>query len=433
MIPRYMPKDFAELWSDENRYGLWLRIELEVCRAMERQGAVPHGTTAAIKAVSFKPDVKRIEEIEKTTRHDVIAFLQHVEEAVGPPARWLHFGLTSSDVVDTAFSVTLSKAAHLIRIRTERLLKALCQKARLHAMTPMAGRSHGMHAELVTFGVAMAGHACEIARARLRLIQAMDEINVGKISGAVGTYAHFSPRIEEEALGSLDIVMRRETVSTQVVCRDRYAAFFCALGIMAASLERLATNIRHWSRSEVGEVGEAFGAGQKGSSAMPHKKNPISSENLCGLSRIVRSAVAPALEDVPLWNERDISHSSVERIIAPDATSVMAHMLDRAAALVGGLEVNKSAMMENIASQRGKYASEAVMLALIRSGMARKQAYEIVQRAAQDPEGFDHGALLAPEIKALGEDCVKECFSPKHALRHAEEVVVRALAEVEMA
>jgi adenylosuccinate lyase len=326
--------------------------------------------------------------------------------------------------------VLLVRASDLLLERCDRLIGALAARAREHAKTPIIGRSHGIHAEPVTFGVVLAGHLAEIKRGRARLLQAKREIAVGKIAGAVGTYAHLSPEIEERALGALGLTA--ETVATQVVARDRHAAFFSALALLAAGIERLATNVRHWQRNEVGEAEERFSAGQKGSSAMPHKRNPVLSENLCGLARVVRSAVTPALEDVALWHERDISHSSVERMIAPDATTTLGFMLERAASLVEGLVVYPERMRENLERTRGLFFSEGVMLALVEKGLPRQVAYEIVQRSAMRAfkgEGEFRALLEADaELRALvAPSELAECFDLEHALRWADQLVERAL------
>jgi adenylosuccinate lyase len=380
MIPRYTPPELAALWSSDRRYQVWLEVELAACDAMEAAGVVPVGTAASIRAKKLVLDAARIEEIERTTKHDVIAFLTHVEELAGADARWLHRGMTSSDVLDTSFAILLRDAATGLIERTTALLDALAKRAREHARTPMIGRSHGIFAEPVTFGLALAGHHAELARGRERLVRARETIAVGKIAGAVGTYAHLSPSIEARALSALGL--RAETVSTQIVARDRHAELFCAMALVAAAIERFATNVRHWQRSEVGEAEEAFTIGQKGSSAMPHKRNPILSENLCGLARVVRAACIPALENVALWHERDISHSSAERMIAPDATSTLAFMLDRARSLVDGLVVYPERLKENLGRAAELYFSEAVLLALVDAGMARQEAYVLVQRNA---------------------------------------------------
>jgi adenylosuccinate lyase len=430
VIPRYTPADFAELWSQARRFSVWLEIELAACEAMENAGLVPKGTAKAIRDQRLALRPSRIDEIERTVKHDVIAFLTHVEELAGPEARWLHRGMTSSDVLDTSLALLLRDAADKLLARCGRLLEALAKRAREHAKTPMIGRSHGMFAEPITFGLALAGHYAEIARGRVRLVAARREIAVGKIAGAVGTYAHLSPQIEARALSSLGL--EPETVATQVVARDRHAAYFACLAVVAAGIERLATNIRHWQRSEVAEAEEAFTAGQKGSSAMPHKRNPILSENLCGLGRVVRAAAVPALEDVALWHERDISHSSVERMIAPDATTTLAFMLDRAADLVEGLVVSTRNMKRNLDSAGEVYFSEAVLLALVESGMPRQQAYSVVQdnatRAWQGKGRFRDLLAADTEVsKRLSEEALGRLFDLDHALTHVPAILERAL------
>ena len=430
MIPRYTPKDFAELWSAERRYAIWLEVELSACEAMEEAGLVPAGVAARIRDKKLVLDAARIEEIERTTKHDVIAFLTHVEEKAGLDARWLHRGMTSSDVLDSALAVQLRDAGDMLLLRADKVLAALRRRAREHAKTPMIGRSHGIFAEPVTFGLALAGHHAEMVRARKRLAAAREEIAVGKIAGAVGTYAHVTPAIEERALAKLGLTP--ETVSTQVVARDRHAAFFSALALMAAAIERFATNVRGWQRSEVGEAEEAFTVGQKGSSAMPHKRNPILSENLCGLARIVRAAVTPALENVALWHERDISHSSVERMIGPDATATLGFMLDRTAGLVEGLVVYPEHLKRNLDRAAELYFSEAVLLALVEAGLPRQEAYVMVQRNAMrawhgDGRFFDH-LSADPDIGAkLTREKLVLLFDLDHALSHVPAILDRAL------
>lgn len=431
MIPRYTPKEIAELWSDHNRYAVWLEVELAACEAMEVAGLVPAGTAAELRSRELRPDPDEIDRIEKTTRHDVIAFLTHIEEEAGAPARWLHRGMTSSDVLDSSFAVLLVRATDLLLARADRLVDALARRAEEHKNTPVIGRSHGIHAEPVTFGVVLAGHLAEVKRGRTRLRAARGEIAVGKIAGAVGTYAHLSPEIERAALAKLGL--EPETVATQVVARDRHAAFFSAAALLAAAVERLATNIRHWQRTEVGEAEEQFAKGQKGSSAMPHKRNPVLSENLCGLARVVRAAVVPALENVSLWHERDISHSSVERMIAPDVTATLGFMLERAASVVEGLVVYEERMRENLERSGGLFFSEAIMLELVGKGLPRQRAYELVQKnamAAFAGEGEFRELLLGDaEIgKHLGRAEIEHCFDLEHALRWADTLVARALA-----
>jgi adenylosuccinate lyase len=430
VIPRYTPTDFAELWSPARRFSVWLDVELAACEAMEDAGLVPAGTAAALRAKELVLYPARIDEIERTTKHDVIAFLTHVEELAGADARWLHRGMTSSDVLDTSLAVLLRDAADKLVVRCDKLLDALARRAREHAKTPMMGRSHGIFAEPITFGLALAGHHAELTRGRERLRAARREIAVGKIAGAVGTYAHLSPDIEKRALARLGL--EPETVSTQVVARDRHAAYFAALALVAAAIERLATNVRHWQRSEVAEAEEAFTVGQKGSSAMPHKRNPIGSENLCGLARVVRAAVVPALEDVALWHERDISHSSVERMIAPDATATLAFMLDRAAGLVDGLVAYPENMKRNLDRAAELYFSEAVLLALVEAGMPRQEAYVLVQRNAMRAwrgEGRFRDFLAADADVASRLDAAKldEAFDLERALSHVPAILERAL------
>jgi adenylosuccinate lyase len=431
MIPRYTPKDFAELWSSDRRYQVWLDVELAACEAMEEADLVPKGTAARIRGKKLVLDANRIEEIERTTKHDVIAFLTHVEELAGADARWLHRGMTSSDVLDTSFAMLLRDATDKLVVRTEALVTALGKRAREHATTPMIGRSHGIFAEPITFGIALAGHAAELRRGKERLERARAQIAFGKIAGAVGTYAHLSPPIEAKALGALGL--SPETVSTQVVARDRHAELFCAMALVAAGIERLATNVRHWQRSEVGEAEEAFTVGQKGSSAMPHKRNPILSENLCGLARVVRAACIPALENVALWHERDISHSSAERMIAPDATTTLAFMLDRSKGLVEGLVVYGERLKQNLDRAAELYFSEAVLLALVEAGMGRQDAYVLVQRNAMKAwrgEGAfkDNLAADADVSVKLPATKLAALFDLEHALRYAPEIVERALA-----
>jgi adenylosuccinate lyase len=431
MIPRYTPPEFAALWSPERRFSIWLEVELAACSAMEEAGVVPTGTAASIRAKNIVLVPSRIDEIERTVKHDVIAFLTHVEELAGIEARWLHRGMTSSDVLDSSLAILLRDAADLLVARIEKLLVALARRAREHATTPLIGRSHGIFAEPITFGLALAGHHAEIARGRARLLAVRTEIAVGKVAGAVGTYAHVSPAIEAKALASLGLTP--ETVSTQVVARDRHAAFFSALALLAAGIERFATNVRHWQRSEVGEAEEAFTIGQKGSSAMPHKRNPILSENLCGLARVVRAAVVPALENVALWHERDISHSSVERMFAPDATATLGFMLERAIPLVEGLVVYPETMKRNLDRAGELYFSEAVLLALVESGMPRQEAYVYVQRNAMrawkgDGRFRDNLEADAELTAKISKEVIATCFNLDHALAHVPAILERALS-----
>ncbi len=431
MIRRYTPRDFSELWSDATKYATWLEVELAACEACEEAGLIPAGTAARIRSAKPVLSVERIEEIELTTKHDVIAFLTHVEELVGRDARFLHLGLTSSDVLDSSLAMLLVRASDLLLRRMDGFVAALALRAKEHARTPMIGRSHGIHAEPITFGMALAGHLAEAKRARSRLRLAREEIAVGKIAGAVGSYAHLSPEIEERTLRRLGL--RGETVATQVVARDRHASFFGALGLVAAAIERLATNVRHWQRTEVGEAEERFTVGQKGSSAMPHKRNPILSENLCGLARIVRGAVVPALENVSLWHERDISHSSVERVLAPDATTALGYMLDRATGLAQGLVVYPENLARNLDRAGELFFSEGIMLALVQQGIARQEAYGWVQESAMRAfrgEGRFRDFVASDErIRSkLSEAALREACDSTHMLRYAQVIVDRAIA-----
>jgi len=433
MIARYTRKELLELWSDSHRYEIWLRVELAACAEMEKTGAVPAGTAAAVRAkAAGKLDAAKILEHEERTRHDVIAFLSHVEELAGEPARWLHLGMTSSDVLDASLAVQLVEAADQILAGID-LLRAACRRrAEEHRATVAIGRSHGIHAEPITAGLVFAGWYAELGRAKAALVSARHEVAVGKIAGAVGTYANLEPAVEQAALASLGL--RREVVPTQVVARDRHAAYFLALARLGTAVERLAVTIRHWQRTEVGEATEAFGKGQKGSSAMPHKKNPILSENLCGIARLLRSYANAAMEDVALWHERDISHSSVERVIGPDATGLADFMVRRAAGLVDGLVVNAARMRENLEQAKGLYFSEAVMLTLVRKGMARQAAYELVQRNALRAvagEGKFRDLLGADKDIAARLDAadIDRAFNLEHHLRHAGAIIDRALAE----
>jgi adenylosuccinate lyase len=433
MIDRYSRPELRALWSDQRRYDTWLDVELAACSAMEQEGTVPPGTAARVREkAAGKLDPRRILEIEERTRHDVIAFLTHVEELAGADARWLHLGMTSSDVLDSSLAILLRAACDEILQSLGRLATALRARAEEHRHTALIGRSHGIHAEPVTLGLVFAGFYAEAQRNRRRLEAARASISVGKIAGAVGTYANVAPTVEAAALAALGL--RPETVATQVVQRDRHAELFNVLALIGASVEKIALQVRHWQRTEVGEAEEAFGKGQKGSSAMPHKKNPILSENLTGLARLLRGYAVPALEDVALWHERDISHSSVERMIAPDATSLCDFMLRRCAGLVEGLVVHGERMRRNLELTGGLIFSEGVMLALVRTGLPRQAAYEIVQRSAlrARDEGGDFKALLAadPEVNTrLPAGSLDAAFNLEHHLRHVDTILSRALSE----
>jgi adenylosuccinate lyase len=433
MIARYARPELRALWSDERRFETWLAVELAACAAMEAEGAVPAGTADRVRQnAAGKLDPARILEIEERTRHDVIAFLTHVEELAGEDARWLHLGMTSSDVLDTSLALLLGAALDEVLAGLDLLAQALRRRAEQHRRTPMIGRSHGIHAEPITLGLVFAGLYAEMRRNRRRLVAARAAISVGKLAGAVGTYGNLTPAVERAALGRLGLAP--ETVATQVVARDRHAELFSTLALVGASVERLALQVRHWQRTEVAEAEEAFGKGQKGSSAMPHKKNPIVSENLTGLARLLRAYSGAALEDVALWHERDISHSSVERVIGPDATSLADYMLRRAAALVDGLVVHEARMRKNLDLTGGLIFSEGVLLALVRAGLPRQRAYELVQRSAlrARDEGGEFHALLAadPEVRArLSPSVLDACFDLDHHLRHTDVIFDRAMAE----
>ena len=430
MIPRYTPDDFAVLWSQRRKYETWFDIEVAACRAMETAGLVPKGTADKVAPFKEKLDPDAIDEIEKTTRHDVIAFLTHVEKLAGEPARWLHRGMTSSDVLDSSFALLLVEAADKLIARMDTLLEAFEGRINEHRHTPAIGRSHGIHAEPVSFGLILAGHYAELARGRVRLKKAREEIAVGKIAGAVGTYAHLTPAIEKDAL--LSVGLQCETAATQIVARDRHAAFVSTLGIVAASIERFATNVRHWQRTEVAEAEEHFKKGQKGSSAMPHKRNPVLTENLCGLARVVRAAVVPSLENVALWHERDISHSSAERMMVPDATATLAFMLDRVTKVIADLVVYPGNLKKNLDLSGGLWASEGVLLALVAKGLGRQDAYVLVQRNAMKAfsgEG-EFKALLKEDTEITGHLSDAEIdnqFDLDHALANVDTIIDRVL------
>ena len=387
MIPRYSRPQAAAIWTQENKYKIWFEIAALACEGMAEVGLIPREAAMVIRAkggaklaVIDAVDVERIDEIERETRHDVIAFLTWLAESVGPESRFVHQGLTSSDVLDTCFAVQLTQAADLLLADIDDVLAALRKRAEEHKYTLTIGRSHGIHAEPTSFGLKLAGHYAEFARNRERLVAARAEIATCAISGAVGTFAHVDPRVEEYVAAKLGLAV--EPVSPQVIPRDRHAAFFAALGVIACGIERLATEVRHLQRSEVREAEEFFHAGQKGSSAMPHKRNPVLSENLCGLARLVRAAVGPAMENVALWHERDISYSSVERGIGPDTTVTLDFALSRLAGMMDKLTIYPERMRENMDSLGGVVHSGEVLLALTKAGILREDAYKIVQRNA---------------------------------------------------
>ncbi|MFZ5475857.1 MAG: adenylosuccinate lyase [Myxococcota bacterium] len=427
MIPRYSRPEMAALWTAEHRFGIMLEIELLACEAMEARGEVPAGTAAACRARA-RFDVARVDELERTLKHDVIAFLTNVGEHVGEPARHLHKGMTSSDVLDTALAVQLVAAGRLIRRELDAVLAVLQRRAREHVDTICIGRSHGVHAEPTTFGWKLAILWDELRRGGERLDHAIRDVAVGKISGAVGTFAHVHPEVEAYACGKLGL--SPAPASNQIVQRDRHAFYFTVLALLATSIEKIAVEIRHLQRTEVLEAEEPFTPGQKGSSAMPHKRNPILSENLTGLARLMRGWAQAAMEDVALWHERDISHSSVERVIGPDATITLHFMLHRLKGLLDGLVVHPENMVRNLESTGGLFYSQRVLLALVEAGLSREEAYARVQRNAMRSwdERLPLPRLLAedPDVGGvLGEAKVAELCDPAWYVRHAREVQTR--------
>ena len=434
MIPRYARSEMTALWAPEAKYRIWFEIEAHAADALAQLGVIPKDAAETIweKGRHATFDVERIDAIEREVKHDVIAFLTHLAEIVGPEARFVHQGMTSSDVLDTCLSVQLARAADVLIADVDALLAALKRRALEYKYTPTIGRSHGIHAEPTTFGVKLAGFYAEFARARVRLVAARAEIAVCAISGPVGTFASVDPRVEEHVAKALGLKV--EPVSTQVIPRDRHAAFFAALGVTASSIERLATEIRHLQRTEVLEAEEYFSAGQKGSSAMPHKRNPVLTENLTGLARMVRSAVVPALENVALWHERDISHSSVERFIAPDATITLDFALHRAAGVVDKLVVYPERMKENLEKTRGLVHSGRVLVALTQSGVSREDAYRIVQRNAMRAWNGE-GSLLellkndAEAARALDAHKLEQLFDLEFHFKHVDTIFARVFGE----
>src|SRR5499425_3181493 len=382
MIPRYTRPAIAAIWDPQTRFRIWFEIEANAADAMAELGIIPKAAAKTIwaKGKNATFDVARIDEIEREVKHDVIAFLTHLAEIVGPEARFVHSGMTSSDVLDTAFNVQLRRAADILIADLDALLAALKRRAFEHKLTPTIGRSHGIHAEPTTFGLKLAYAYAEFARARERMVAAREEVSTCAISGAVGTFAQVDPRVEQHVAKAMGLKV--EPVSTQVIPRDRHAMYFATLGVIASSAERLAVEIRHLQRTEVLEAEEFFSEGQKGSSAMPHKRNPVLSENLTGLARMVRAYVTPALENVVLWHERDISHSSVERMIGPDATVTLDFALKRLAGLIDRLLVYPENMRRNLGRLGGLVHSQRVMLALTQKGSPREDAYRLVQRSA---------------------------------------------------
>ena len=424
MIPRYSRAPMTEIWSDINKYKIWLDIELFACEAMEQLGTVPKGTAKKVRSKA-KINIKRIDKIEREVKHDVIAFLTSVAEYAGPPARFLHQGLTSSDVLDTAFNIQLKESSKLIEKELNALLKAIKKIAIKHKYTACIGRSHGIHAEPTTFGIKMASFYEEFRRNKERLLLAQKEISICAISGAVGNYANIDPKVERHVAKKLKL--QPETVSSQIIPRDRHAVYFSTLALIASSIERLATEIRHLQRTEVLEVEEFFSKGQKGSSAMPHKRNPVLSENLTGLARLVRGYAQPALENVVLWHERDISHSSVERVMAPDANIAIDFSLARMTNIISNLIVYPKNMKKNLDKLKGLPMSEGLMLALTQKGLAREKAYKMIQKNAmivwKTEEEFLDVLLKDKDLKNfLNTSEIKRILTIDHALRRTNHI-----------
>jgi len=431
MIGRYTREVMGRIWTEENKYRNWLQIEVLACEALAQLGEVPKKALANIRnRANFS--MQRIEAIEAETKHDVIAFLTSVAENVGLDSRYIHLGLTSSDILDTSMAVRLREASKLILKDCDELLAALKKKAFKHKATVMIGRSHGIHAEPITFGLKLALWYDEMRRNRRRMEQAMDTISVGKISGAVGTFANVSPKVEAHVCRKLGL--KPAAISTQIIQRDRYAEFFCTLAIIASTIEKIAVEIRHLQRTEVSEAEEHFSKGQKGSSAMPHKRNPISSENLSGLARLVRSNASAALANVALWHERDISHSSVERVIIPDSTILIDYMLNRLTGVVGRLVVYPERMRQNLDMTKGLIFSQQILLVLARKGVSREDAYRMVQNNAMEAseKGKDFKDLIRqdPEIrKHLKTEEADEIFDIHFQLRHIDTIFDRVFGE----
>jgi adenylosuccinate lyase len=435
MIPRYSPKDVAAVWTDEHKYGLWLRVELSMMRALEKDGQVPAGTADVVEA-KVKVDPAAVAELEREIKHDVLAFVTHLERQCGPEGKWIHYGLTSSDVTCTTTAMQIIQSWELIQPRAVALSDALTAQAVKHHDTLMIGRTHGVHAEPTTFGHVLANHVEEVVRRTNRVVGAFLQAGTGKASGAVGVRPFFSKEVELDHLNSLGL--RAEQFASQVVTRDRHAELISALALLATSVERLAVNVRHWHRTEVGEAMEAFGGSQRGSSAMPHKQNPITCENICGLARLLRSYVSAAMEDMVLWHERDISHSSVERVILPDAMCLTAQLLDSAKSVVEGLRVDSDRMLKNINANGGSCLSGHVLLFLIRKGLSREQAYLVVRRAANTARTLPSHAgahflqgLMAEELvqQVTNERELSEVISYAPSVKAASESVTRAYGQ----
>ncbi|OGI13090.1 MAG: adenylosuccinate lyase [Candidatus Melainabacteria bacterium RIFCSPLOWO2_02_FULL_35_15] len=435
MIQRYTRPELAKIWSEENKYNVWLSVEIAAAEALCELGQVSRESLSIIKERA-KFDIKRIEEIDKEVHHDVIAFLTCLTESIGPDGRFLHLGMTSSDLVDTSFAILLKQAGKKISDGLNKFLSTLQKKAIEHKNTICIGRTHGVHAEPTTFGLKLLGFWEGLNRAKKRFQFAMDEINVGMFSGAVGTYSNINPRVEEIATGKLGL--KPAPLSTQVISRDRHALYLNELALIATMIERIATEIRHLQRTEVLEAEEPFYENQKGSSAMPHKRNPWRSENLCGLARLVRAYSLSAMENIPLWHERDISHSSVERIILPDATTLIDFMLDRVNQIISDLNVYPENMKENMFKFGGVIFSQTVLLKLVEAGLEREAAYKLIQKNAHNAwnkkDGdFKRNILSDKEVlKYLSPNIIEECFDPKKHLKHVDTVFNRVLEQKDL-
>ena len=429
MVPRYSRKKMVDIWSDESKYSIWLDIEIYALEGMELTGIVPNGTAKIVRDKA-KFESKRIDEIEAEIKHDVLAFLTNISESVGPEARFIHQGMTSSDVLDTCLNIQLKKAGELIIEDLDALLNSIKSQALTHKKTICVGRSHGIHAEPTTFGLKMLQAYAEFSRNKDRMINAVDEISSCAISGSVGTFANIDPSVEAYVAKALNLKI--EPISTQVIPRDRHAAFFSTLGIIASSIERLSTEIRHLQRSEVLEVEEFFSSKQKGSSSMPHKRNPVLTENLTGLARIIRSSVLPALENVSLWHERDISHSSVERFIGPDSTITMDFALNRLANVIENMVVYPDNMMKNLEKFNGLVFSQRVLLSLTQKNISREESYSMVQRNSMkvwNEEGSFYDLIKADKEIAsiLSDEEIEDIFDLNYHLKQVETIFKRVL------
>ncbi len=427
MIARYTRPEMAQLWSEEAQYLSWLEVELAACEAWAEIGVIPKEDVEKLRR-NARFDIQRIHELEKITRHDVVAFTRAVSESLGEERRWIHYGLTSSDVVDTAWSYRLKKANELILEALDHFLEVLARRAREHKYTLMIGRTHGVHAEPTTFGLKLALFYDMMQRNRARFVTAAEEMRVGKLSGAVGTFAHIPPEVERLTCEKLGL--KPAPISTQVLARDRHAHYLSVLALIGATLEQLAVEVRHLQRSEVREVEEAFGQGQKGSSAMPHKRNPIASENITGVARLLRSYMLAAYENIALWHERDISHSSVERVVLPDATTLVHYALHRYADVLDTLQVYPQRMRRNMELTFGLYNSQRLLLMLIDKGLSREAAYDLVQPAAM--QAWDEARPFYEIVRQhpvltryLSPKEIDEAFNPEYHLRHVDEIFRR--------